>query len=566
MLDNKIKEEYFRWIKFARKDQDLVTELQNLMGFEKKITDAYYSDLVFGTGGLRGIIGVGTNRINVYTIAKASQGLANYIVKNFECSDRKIAVSYDSRIKSNLFAHTASEVFAANGIKVYIYDELMPTPCLSFAVRDLRCVSGIMVTASHNSSEYNGYKVYGKDGCQITTKISDEIYNEIKNVDIFKDIKEINFDVALKQGIIEYIDIKIYDHFVKNTLKESLITKEDQIDKNVSIVYTPLNGTGLKPVLRVLREAGYTNLKVVEEQKYPNGKFPTCPYPNPEIKEAMALGVEYAKRLKAELLLATDPDCDRIGIAVKNNENDFQLLSGNEIGILLFDYICSRRKVLNKMPDQPVLVKTIVTTSLVDKIAEYYGVQIIEVLTGFKFIGEQIGYLEKNGRIKSYLFGFEESHGYLSGTYVRDKDAVNGVMLICEMFCYYKSLGVRLTEKLDEIYSTYGNCLDTLHSYEFKGRHGLEKMNEIMGLLRSNKDELVGMKIVKFIDYAEGINNLPKANVVKLVLENNCSIVIRPSGTEPKLKIYISLQSKNKKNMKLVESLVSSKIDKIMNK
>ncbi|MEG0408593.1 MAG: phospho-sugar mutase, partial [Bacilli bacterium] len=446
----KIQKEYEKWLEKATKDTDLIEELISIKDNEDSIVDAFYTDLTFGTGGLRGVIGAGTNRVNVYTIAKASHGLANYINKNFESEDKRIAVSYDSRIKSELFAEISCAVFAANGIETHIYKELMPTPCLSFAVRELNCAAGIMVTASHNPAKYNGYKVYGSDGCQITTEAASDIYNEIKNVDIFSDSKSIEFQIGVQNGMIKYIEDDVYTKFINCVKNETMISTEEKIDKNVSIVYSPLNGTGLKPVLRVLNESGYTNIKVVEEQKYPDGHFPTCPYPNPEIQEAMALGIEYAKKYQAELLLATDPDCDRVGIAVKDSNNEYQLITGNEVGLLLFDYICARRIALGKMPKEPVVVKTIVTTDLTDKIAEYYGVKVVNVLTGFKFIGEQIGKLEKENKESSYIFGFEESYGYLSGTYVRDKDAVNGAFLICEMFSYYKSKGISLIDKLNE--------------------------------------------------------------------------------------------------------------------
>lgn len=564
-MDLKIKNEFDRWIKYAIKDVDLVDELMLMSEFEEKILDAFYADLTFGTGGLRGIIGAGTNRVNVYTIAKASQGLANYIIKNFEADNRKIAVSYDSRIKSDLFARVASEIFSANNILVYIYDELMPTPCLSFAVRELNCAAGIMVTASHNPSKYNGYKVYGQDGCQITTEAAEDIFIQMQNVDIFSDVKEIPFDEAIKNGKIKYIDSSIYSEFINKTKNESLLTDNILCDKSFSIVYTPLNGAGLKPILRVLTESGYTNIKIVEEQRSPDGNFPTCPFPNPEIEDTMALGIEYAKKYDADLLLATDPDCDRVGVVVRDDENKYQLLSGNEIGILLLNYICSRKIKVNKMPENPVFVKTIVTTDLAEKVAEQYGVKTINVLTGFKFIGEQIGCLERLGRESSFIFGFEESCGYLSGTYIRDKDAVDGVFLICEMFSYYKSKGISLLEKLEEIYINHGYCLDTLHSYQFEGIEGIEKMKSIMGKFRNNKIVIDNQKIFKFIDYMTGVDNLPNSDIIKLVFENGNSIVVRPSGTEPKLKIYLSVQSNTSDTLKLMESELHEKVNHFIN-
>jgi phosphoglucomutase len=445
MVNKIVERAYKRWCKQATADADVVRELQEIAENEEKIEDAFYRNLAFGTGGLRGVIGAGTNRMNVHTVAKASQGLADYIVKNFRDEQRMIAVSYDSRIKSDLFAQVSAGVFAANGIKVSIYKEIMPTPCLSFAVRALGCAAGIMVTASHNSSKYNGYKVYGADGCQITTQAAALILTEIEKLDDFDDVKAIGFEEGISQGSIEYIHDDIYTSFVKEVKKQSVLGDE-VINKNVAIIYSPLNGTGLKPILRTLQESGYTNITVVNEQEQPDGHFTTCPHPNPEIKETMTLGMEYAKKLNADLLLATDPDCDRVGIAVKNTLNDFVLLSGNESGILLLDYICHRRLSMNKMPTDPVLVKTIVTTDMAEQIATHYGVRTVNVLTGFKFIGEHIGVLEVNGKADSYIFGFEESYGYLSGSYVRDKDAVAGTFLICEMFAYYKTRGISLIE------------------------------------------------------------------------------------------------------------------------
>ena len=368
-----------------------------------------------------------------------------------------------------MFAKVAAGVFAANGIEVYIYEEIMPTPCLSFAVRSLGCAAGVMVTASHNPAKYNGYKVYGEDGCQITTEAADLILTEIENCDIFSDTTVMDFEKGLDSGIIKYIPSQVYTDFVSCVKSQSMLTKNDSVDKNVAIVYSPLNGTGLKPVLRTLKESGYTNISVVPEQEQPNGNFPTCPYPNPEIREAMELGMRLADKNNAELLLATDPDCDRVGIAVRDETSVLKLLTGNETGMLLLDYICSMRTRNGTMPKNPVMVKTIVTIDMAERIAANYSVKTVNVLTGFKFIGEQIGLLEKSGSEDSYIFGFEESYGYLSGTYVRDKDAVDAAFLICEMFAYYKSKRISLSEKLAELYKKYGYCLNTLHSYEFDG-------------------------------------------------------------------------------------------------
>ncbi|MBQ6462621.1 MAG: phospho-sugar mutase [Pseudobutyrivibrio sp.] len=563
-MNKEYLEAYEKWCKNAVADKDVVEELKNMEGDEAKIEDAFYRNLAFGTGGLRGVIGAGTNRMNIYTVAKASQGLANYIVSNFPKDERKIAVSFDSRIKADVFARVASGVFAANGIKVWIYTELMPTPCLSYAVRALGCAAGIMVTASHNPSKYNGYKVYGADGCQITTEAAAAILEEIEKVDIFEDVRNVSFESALQVGDVAYITENVYTDFVNEVLGQSLITADDEIDKNVAIVYSPLNGTGLKPVTRTLKEAGYTNITLVEEQKNPDGNFPTCPYPNPEIKEAMALGMEYARKNNADLLLATDPDCDRVGIAVKNQANEYVLLSGNQTGCLLLDYVCSMRVKNGTMPKDAEVVKTIVTTDLGQQIAENYGVKTVNVLTGFKFIGEEIGRLEKQGKADSYIFGFEESYGYLSGSYVRDKDAVDGAFLICEMFAYYKTRGISLLDKLDELYKKYGYCLNTLHSYEFEGSAGLEKMQNIMASMRKDMPEIGGVKVVKVNDYLKGIDGLPKSDVIKFYLEGNGSVVVRPSGTEPKMKVYVSISAADEATAKAKESDIVSFMEQML--
>ena len=562
-MDNYIMEQYQLWVEKAHTDTDVTEELNSIKNDESKIIDAFYRDLEFGTGGLRGVIGAGTNRMNVHTVTKASQGLADYVVKHFAPDERKIAVSYDSRIKSDLFAQTASGVFAANGIKVYIYSQLMPTPCLSFAVRELSCAAGIMVTASHNPSIYNGYKVYGSDGCQITTNAADEILSEIRKLNIFDDVKAMSFEEGINNGLIEYISEDVYSAFVEEVKKQSLA--DDSINKNVAIVYSPLNGTGLKPVLRTLKESGYTNITVVKEQEQPDGNFPTCPFPNPEIKEAMSLGVEYAKNNNADLLLATDPDCDRVGIAVKNSNDEYVLLSGNEVGMLLLDYICSRRIALGTMPEDPVFVKTIVTIDMAERIAAKYGLRTINVLTGFKYIGEQIGFLEKQGKADSYVFGFEESYGYLSGSYVRDKDAVDAAFLICEMFACYAAQGISMIDKLNTLYDEFGYCLNTLHSYQFEGSEGFVKMQRIMEHFRCGFENIGGKKVIKLLDYSNGIDSLPKADVLKFLLEDNCSIVVRPSGTEPKLKTYISVSAATHADAEILENKIVKEIEGFFN-
>ena len=554
-----IQEEYRRWLEKATEDADLLPELRAMD--EGRIEDAFYRNLAFGTGGLRGVIGAGTNRMNIYTVAKATQGLANYLKKHSAAPS--VAIGYDSRIKSDLFARVAAEVFGANDVKVFLWPQLMPVPTVSFATRYLHACAGVMITASHNPAKYNGYKVYGPDGCQITTAAAGEILEEIEKLDVFEDVSRVDFETALGSGTIGYIEPQVYTAFVEAVKGESVLFG-DEVDRNVAIVYTPLNGSGLKPVTRTLEEMGYTNITVVPEQARPDGHFPTCPYPNPEIREAMALGMEYAKKHNADLLLATDPDCDRVGIAVKDALGDYQLLTGNQVGLLLLDYICAQRTRHGKMPKDPVLVKTIVTMDLAQRIAEHYGLETRNVLTGFKFIGEQIGALEQQGRADSYVFGFEESYGYLSGTYVRDKDGVNGAYMICEMFSFYATRGQSLLEKLEELYKTYGYCLNTLHSYEFEGSAGFAKMQRIMASFRGNLLSFGGKKVKTLLDYSQGLEGLPKSDVLKFMLEDNCSLVVRPSGTEPKLKVYISVTAENEEQANEIEKAISGDAQELM--
>ena len=543
---NDWKSLYNEWTTNALEDKDLIKELEAIRNDEIKIKDAFYQDLKFGTGGLRGKIGAGTNRMNVYTVAKATQGLASYIIHNFPKNQHIVAISYDSRVKSDLFAKVTAGVFAANNIKVSIYSTLMPVPCLSYAVRQLHCAAGVMITASHNPSVYNGYKVYGNDGCQITTEAAKNIQSEIAKVDIFQGVKRKRFDEGIYDNTISYIPEVVFDQYVKDVKEETLLHPEDHVDKNVNIIYTPLNGSGLVPVLRVLKESGYNNITVVKEQEKPDGLFPTCPYPNPEVREAMELGVAYAKKYDADLLLATDPDCDRVGIAVKDNKDNYVLLTANETGMLLLDFICKQRIKYKEMPVNPVFMKTIVTIDMAERIASKYGLRTVNTLTGFKFIGEQIGLLEKEGRKESYIFGFEESYGYLSGTYVRDKDGVNASLLICDMFSYYKSHGISLYNQLNKLYDEYGYCLNTQHSFKYEGPSGMERMQSIMDNLRQPISMFGDKKVLKTNDYSIGVDGLPKSNVIKFFLQDHCSIVVRPSGTEPKLKIYISISAKDK--------------------
>ena len=548
------KAEYKRWCELATEDG--IKEA--LQGYDDaQVEDAFYRNLAFGTGGLRGTIGAGTNRMNIYTVAKASQGLANYLVRTYG-DKASVVIGYDSRIKSDLFAKTAASVFATNGVAVNIWPRLLPVPTVSYATRYLHTSAGVMITASHNPSKYNGYKVYGADGCQITTEAAAEILAEIEKLDIFTDVKKMDFDKAVEEKKVKYIPEEVLDSFIEQVKNQSVLYGEE-VDKNVAIVYSPLNGTGLEPVTRVLDELGYKNITIVEEQRLPDGNFPTCPYPNPEIKEALSLGLEYCKKTGADLMLATDPDCDRVGIAVKDKTGEYKLLSGNEVGMLLLDYICSQRKKHGTMPKNPLLIKTIVTIDMADRIAKDYGLETINVLTGFKFIGEQIGLLEKNGEEDRYVFGFEESYGYLTSGYVRDKDAVDGAYIICEMFSYYKTHGVRLLDKLNELYAKYGYCLNTLHSSEFDGSAGMAKMAEIMKLFHEKVGvgyTFAGKKIETVEDYSQGLNGLPKSDVLKYRLEGNCSVVVRPSGTEPKLKTYISVSAKSREEAEEIETQI----------
>lgn len=551
--------EYKRWVKNATADADVASELKTMDA--ARVEDAFYRDLAFGTGGLRGVIGAGTNRMNIYTVAKASQGLADYLKKHFAAPS--VAIGYDSRIKSDVFAKVAAGVFAANGVRVHIWPTLMPVPMVSFATRYLGACAGVMVTASHNPSKYNGYKVYGPDGCQITTEAAAEILSEIEKLDIFADVHTGDYEAGMADGSIRFIGDEVYTAFVNEVKNQSVLFGE-KVDKDVAIVYSPLNGSGLKPVTRTLREMGYTNITVVKEQEQPDGNFPTCPYPNPEIREAMELGMEYAKKRNADLLLATDPDCDRVGIAVKNRAGEYELLTGNQVGLLLLDYICSQRVKHGKMPENPVMVKTIVTMDMGEQIASHYGLRTINVLTGFKFIGEQIGRLEQQGRADSYIFGFEESYGYLTGSYVRDKDGVDGAYMICEMFSYYKTQGISLLEKLEELYRDYGYCMNTLHSYEFDGSAGFAKMQRIMQAFRGDVKTFGGKKVAEVLDYAQGLDGLPKSDVLKFLLEDNCSVVVRPSGTEPKLKIYVSVSAADKETAERVEAEMTKDAERWM--
>ncbi|WP_027400307.1 phospho-sugar mutase [Anaerovorax odorimutans] len=557
-------EKFNRWLDYEDLDNNLRSELL-LLKNDEEIYEDFYKDLEFGTGGLRGILGAGTNRMNIYTVRRATQGLANYINKHYSKADSEnkdnipsVAIAYDSRINSHLFAMEAAKVLMGNNIKVYLYSQLMPTPALSFAVRYYKCVAGIMVTASHNPAKYNGYKVYNNEGCQMTLKAAAEVYNEIEKIDIFNDVK-------MGDGQLEMIPNEVTDKYLERVKKESTGPVGCE---NLSVVYTPLNGTGNLLVRKILHMIGVQKVSIVKEQELPNGNFPTCPYPNPEKKEALELGLSLCKKLgkDADLLLATDPDCDRVGIAVRHTnegKDELRLITGNEVGILLLDFICQRRidakGNYKKMPENPIAMKTIVSSKMADDVARHYEVSMIDVLTGFKFIGEQIGILESKEEDFRFIFGFEESYGYLSGSYVRDKDAVNASMLICEMTAYYKSKGQTLIDRLKELYEQYGYYKNDLIEFMFEGAAGMKEMSDIMNRFKEKLSlQLIGKKIVQIADYQTSVRrilgssghcdlavgtkpiDLPKADVLEYVLEDGSSFIIRPSGTEPKLKVYLS--------------------------
>ena len=541
-----INELYELWCEKAVGDTDLINELKEMRGNDELISDAFYTNLEFGTAGLRGIIGAGTNRMNIYTVGQASQGLAEYV--NSITENGSVAIAYDSRIKSDTFAKTAAAVFAANGIKVYIYDELMPTPMLSFAVRRLKCDAGVVVTASHNPSKYNGYKAYGADGTQLSPEAASFVLSIMENIDVFSEIKTVDYESAVADGRIEYIGQEIIEEYLSCVEAQRVEKNTDLSD--LKVVYTPLNGAGNKPVRAILKRIGITKVKVVPEQEYPDGNFPTAPYPNPEIRQAFECALALAEKENPDILLATDPDSDRVGIAVRIG-GEYKLFSGNDVGVLLLNYILERRSANGTLPENPVAVKTIVSTELCQKIADAYNCRLINVLTGFKFIGEQISLLEENNEQNRFIFGYEESYGYLAGDYARDKDAVVGSMLICEMTAYYKTLGKTLGDVLEDIYKKYGFFRDTQVSFTCEGQSGMEKIKNIMQSLRSNPPkEIDGDRVEKINDYQKSVSlnikdgietvlTLPKSNVLSYFLENGCSLIVRPSGTEPKIKMYI---------------------------
>ena len=537
-------DDYKRWMDTELEDPALTEELKGIAGKDDEIKDRFAVALKFGTAGLRGVLGAGSNRMNIYVVRQATQGLANWV--KTQGGSQLVAISYDSRINSDVFAKTAASVLAANGIKVRIYDALMPVPALSFATRYYQANAGIMVTASHNPAKYNGYKAYGPDGCQMTDEAADIVYAEIQKTDILTGAKVMDFEAGIKEGLIEYVgdDCKeaLYQAIEARSVRPGICAAS-----GLKLVYSPLNGSGLVPVTRVLKDIGITDVTIVPEQQYPDGHFPTCPYPNPEIFEALRLGLELAKKTGADLMLATDPDADRVGIAMKCPDGSYELVSGNEMGVLLLDYICAGRIEKGTMPKNPVAVKSIVSTPLADAVAKNYGVELRSVLTGFKWIGDQIAKLEAAGEADRFIFGFEESYGYLAGPYVRDKDAIIGSMLICEMAAYYRSIGSSIKQRLEEIYEKYGRYLNKVDSFEFPGLSGMDKMAGIMDGLRQNPPAKIGdYAVVKVTDYKKPEETgLPAANVLVYKLEGGAEVIVRPSGTEPKIKAYFTTLGKD---------------------
>ncbi|MCR5449409.1 MAG: phospho-sugar mutase [Solobacterium sp.] len=537
-------EEYNRWLNADLVDVDLKTELQNIAGDDEAIKERFAVALQFGTAGLRGTLGAGTNRMNIWVVMQATQGVADWV--KTQGGTQTVAISYDSRLKGWNFARDAAGVLAANGINVRIYDELMPVPALSFATRYYNCNAGIMITASHNPAKYNGFKAYGPDGCQMTDDAVAIVYDSIQKTDVLTGAKQMSFAEGVERGLIKFVgdDCKnaFYAAVEARQVRPGLCKTA-----GLKLVYSPLNGTGLVPVTTVLGHMGITDITIVPEQEYPNGYFTTCPYPNPEIFEALEKGLQLAKEVGADLMLATDPDADRVGIAMKCPDGSYELVSGNEMGVLLLDYICAGRIEQGTMPEKPVAVMSIVSTPLADKVAEHYGVELRHTLTGFKWIGDQIAQLEAAGEVDRFIFGFEESYGYLAGPYVRDKDAVIGSMLICEMAAYYRSIGSSIKQRLEEIYAQYGRYLNKVDSFEFPGLSGMDKMAGIMSSLRETPPtEFAGRKVVKVTDYTKPEETgLPKANVLIYDLEDGATVVVRPSGTEPKIKTYFTTLGKD---------------------
>ena len=537
-------DEYKRWLEADLIDCDLRPELLSIADNDNEIKERFAVKLAFGTAGLRGTLGAGTNRMNIWVVRQATQGVAEWVLT--QGGTQTVAISYDSRLKGWNFARDAAGVLAANGINVVIYDELMPVPALSFATRYYNCNAGIMLTASHNPAKYNGFKAYGPDGCQMTDDAAAVVYDAIQKTDVLTGAKYMSFAEGVEKGLIKFVSDEckaaLYEAIEARQVRPGLCKTA-----GLKLVYSPLNGTGLVPVTKVLNDMGITDITIVPEQEYPNGYFTTCPYPNPEIFEALQKGLELAKEVGADLMLATDPDADRVGIAMKCPDGTYELVSGNEMGVLLLDYICAGRIEKGTMPEKPVAVMSIVSTPLADKVAEHYGVELRHTLTGFKWIGDQIAQLEAAGEVDRFIFGFEESYGYLAGPYVRDKDAIIGSMLICEMAAYYRSIGSSIKQRLEEIYAEYGRYLNKVDSFEFPGLSGMDKMASIMAGLRENApEEFAGKKVVNVIDYLKPEETgLPKANVLIYELEDGAKVIVRPSGTEPKVKTYFTTLGKD---------------------
>lgn len=561
--------EYERWLGQKLDDPDLTKELESIRGQEAEINDRFYRNLAFGTGGLRGVIGAGTNRMNVYTVRKATQGLANYL--NRTAKNPSVAIAYDSRIKSDLFAKQSAAVLAENGIHVHIYPWLSPTPTLSWAVRCLKCDAGICVTASHNPAKYNGYKVYGSDGCQITDRMADAILGEINRLDIFSGVKYMDYGEGVKKGLISTMGDDVIEAFLSEVMKQRVFPEPCT---GLKVVYTPLNGTGRVCVTRILDRIGVKDVTLVPEQEFPDGNFTTCPFPNPEIREALQKGLELCEKVKPDLLLATDPDCDRCGIAV-NQHGKFQLMTGNEVGVLLLDFIAKRRKEQGTLPRRPVAVTTIVSTDMATPVAKDYGMELRRVLTGFKYIGDQIGLLEKSGEADRYVFGFEESYGYLSGGYVRDKDAVDASMLICQMAYDYKKKGMTLVDAMESLYQKYGYYENKLLNFGFEGEDGMKKMGAIMDGLRGNAPaSIAGFAVTGWSDYEASKRcdkdrteeiSLPKSNVLEYRLAGGSKVIVRPSGTEPKIKVYLSGKGANQKDSLAMIEKLGDAVPKLLN-
>ena len=564
---NDINALYKIWSEKAVLDPDLQAELKACEGKEEEILDRFYRNLEFGTGGLRGVIGAGTNRMNIYTVAQATQGLADYL--NEVCDEQPtVAIAYDSRIKSDMFAESAACVLAANGVKVYLYPELMPTPMLSFAVRRLHCSSGIVITASHNPSKYNGFKCYDPTGYQITDEAAAKIYSYMKSVDMFDGVKRMSFEDALANDMVDYIEDWLKDEFIDCVL-DCAVNKDVVKKSGIKVLYTPLNGTGNKPVRRVLKKLGVQELQVVKSQEKPDGNFPTCPYPNPEIRQVFEEGLAMTEEFPADLMIATDPDCDRVGIAVRD-EGEYKLMTGNEVGAMLCEYLLSQLKEKGKLPENPVIVKTIVTTPLISAICKEYGADMRDLLTGFKYIGECITELEAKGEEGRYVLGLEESYGYLTGIHARDKDGVNAAMIICEMAAYYKTQGITLWQFMNSVYEKYGYFFNQLDNYAFEGAAGMQKMTDMMDELRNNPPkEINGSKVVWVGDYKKGITTdgetgLPKSNVLSYRMESGDAVIVRPSGTEPKIKIYITAKATSREEAEKKLSVISDSVKTLL--